>query len=312
MRGSHSSLETKGKSCRKKWNPGPGAEVELFTHTPTSALLDKNISMAPPPLLPSPFPPPPHGTFPFGVFRDLSVGSLWWPLFWRLWVCELILDSDGDHFLFSPIFDRTPGSRYKDCYSLAKISEILAGANILSMPIFVTFSAWGASARSRYSAGESARKSRAASGNSTLVEHVEGSTPSGRSRRTSAKSGRSQLLRTLLGHNSKEILLHLRQNFVDASILLTPTYCRQEYFVNTNILSSRAFCWRQHFVDASILLMSIFSVDMIILLAPIFCRRQYFVTANIFVCVLCFSWLLLMCLNLFWPLVSCWPLLRSQ
>jgi hypothetical protein len=46
-------------------------------------------------------------------------------------------------------------SRDIDCYSLAKISEILAGANILSTPIFVMFSAWQASITSRYSEGES-------------------------------------------------------------------------------------------------------------------------------------------------------------
>jgi len=74
---------------------------------------------------------------------------------WRLWVWELILDSDGDHFLFSPIFCRTPVRRDIDCYSLAKISEILPGANILSTPTFVTFSAWRASTISWYSAGES-------------------------------------------------------------------------------------------------------------------------------------------------------------
>jgi hypothetical protein len=33
------------------------------------------------------------------------------------------LDSDGDYFVFSPLFDRKPVSRYMDCYSLAKISE---------------------------------------------------------------------------------------------------------------------------------------------------------------------------------------------
>jgi hypothetical protein len=46
-------------------------------------------------------------------------------------------------------------SRDIDCYSLAKISEILAGADILSMPIFVTFFAWWAGTTSHYSAGES-------------------------------------------------------------------------------------------------------------------------------------------------------------
>jgi hypothetical protein len=65
------------------------------------------------------------------------------------------LDSDGDHFLFSPIFCRTPMSRDIDCYSLAKISEILAAANILSTPLFVTFSVWRAGTISRHSAGES-------------------------------------------------------------------------------------------------------------------------------------------------------------
>ncbi len=49
--------------------------------------------------------PPPHCyPHPISAVRDLSGGSLWQPLILRLWVCELILDSDGDHFLFSPIF----------------------------------------------------------------------------------------------------------------------------------------------------------------------------------------------------------------
>ncbi len=74
---------------------------------------------------------------------------------WRLWVCKLILNSNGDHFLVSPIFCRTPVSRDIECYSLAKISEILAGADILSTPIFVTFSAWWAGTISPYRAGES-------------------------------------------------------------------------------------------------------------------------------------------------------------
>ena len=57
----------------------------------------------------------------------------------RSCVYKLTLDSDGDHVFFSPIFCRTPVSRYIDCYSLAKISEILVGADILLTPIFVTF-----------------------------------------------------------------------------------------------------------------------------------------------------------------------------
>ncbi len=61
-----------------------------------------------------------------------------------------------------PIFDRTPVSRDIDCYSLAKISEILVGADILSTPIFVTFSAWWAGTNKPVQFGkESAHKSRA-------------------------------------------------------------------------------------------------------------------------------------------------------
>ncbi len=99
---------------------------------------------------------------------------------WRLWVC------------------RKPVSRDIDCYSLAKISEILVDTNILSTPIFVTFSAWRAGTISRYSVGESPplRQGRKWQRH-TWQLHVEGSTPSGRRRRTSARSGRSQLLWTL-------------------------------------------------------------------------------------------------------------------
>jgi hypothetical protein len=64
------------------------------------------------------------------------------------------LDSDGDCFLLLPLFDRTPVSRDIDCYSLAKISEILAGADILLMPLFVMFLHGGPVQISRYSAGE--------------------------------------------------------------------------------------------------------------------------------------------------------------
>ncbi len=90
---------------------------------------------------PLPLSSPPMGPTPL-EHSETSAMNLCDGLNWRSWVCELILDSDGDHFLFSPIFDRTPVSRDIDCYSLAKISEILASADILWRPIFVTFSAW--------------------------------------------------------------------------------------------------------------------------------------------------------------------------
>jgi hypothetical protein len=56
---------------------------------------------------------------------------------------------------------------------LAKISEILAGADILSTPIFVTFSAWRAGINELIQCGrESAHKSGAASGNTTLGDYM--------------------------------------------------------------------------------------------------------------------------------------------
>jgi hypothetical protein len=42
---------------------------------------------------------------------------------------KLILDSYSEHPLLLPFFDRTPWSRDIDCKRLAKICEILAGAN---------------------------------------------------------------------------------------------------------------------------------------------------------------------------------------
>jgi hypothetical protein len=78
------------------------------------------------------------------------------------------LDSDGDHFLFSPIFDRIPVSRDIDCYSLAKLVKswrvrYFVDANICDVLCMA----------SQYNkpvpcGRESAHKSKAVSGNSTL------------------------------------------------------------------------------------------------------------------------------------------------
>jgi hypothetical protein len=85
-----------------------------------------------------------------------------------------ILDSDGDHFLFSPLFNRTPVSRYIDCCSLAKISKFWADADIFSAPKFVTFSAWQAGTISWYSAGESLSiKARQPESNATLGDYMQ-------------------------------------------------------------------------------------------------------------------------------------------
>jgi hypothetical protein len=153
---------------------------------------------------------------PISAVRDLSSESLWWPLFWRSWVYKLILDSDGDHFLFSPIFNMILVSRDIDCYSLAKISEILARANT-----------------------------------------VDSAEP-----------------------NSKEMLWHMPQHFVDVRFLSTRDFCRRKNFVDASILSTPTFCRRQYFPSTPTFLSE-----------PIFCRRQYFFAVNIlltpifFVCV---------------------------
>ncbi len=89
-------------------------------------------------------------------------------------------------------------------------------------------------------------------------------------------------------------------------ILLMPIFCRREHFVDW------IFCWCQYFVDANILSTWIFCrcqhfVDLNILSPPIFCGCQYFVCVKILRmiiywtyciindCVLCISWLLLIC-----------------
>ncbi len=70
------------------------------------------------------------------------------------WVWKLILDSDGDYFLFSPFFDRTPVSRHIDCCSLVKNQWILGRHRYFVAPKFVRFWAWRAGTISRYSMGE--------------------------------------------------------------------------------------------------------------------------------------------------------------
>ncbi len=188
--------------------------------------------------------------------------------------------------MFSPLFDRTPVSRYIDCYSLAKISEFQADADILSAPKFVTLSAWQAGTISRYSAGESSPiKAGRSEAMHTWRLHAKVSTPSGILRRYSVRSERSRQLWTLPSQT-------VRGSFcVCANILSTPTFCRREYFVNDNILLMRVFCQQQHFVDPNILSTSIIfvnatiSVGANILSPPMFCRCQYFVAVYIFYCV---------------------------
>ncbi len=220
-----------------------------------------------------------------------------------VWLCELILDSDGDHFLFSPIFERTPLSRDLYCYSLAKISEILAGADILSdaniCDIFCMAGRYNKLVQCRR---ESTHKSSAASSKSKLGDYARrdqhrlgevGKHQWGQGEISCCGLCRAKTVRRCF-HACANILLRQifcrRQHFVDANFLSAPTFCRREYFVNANILSMIIFCRRQHSVAANILS------------TPIFClcldfKDDYLLNILLWLC-LCISWLLLLCLNL--------------
>ncbi len=162
---------------------------------------------------------------------------------WRSRVEKLISESNGGCFLLLTFFDRTPVSREIDCWSLAKISEILAGTDILPMPmpIFSDIPAWRASTNRQ---GQCWRKSFDNSWpaicSQSLGDCIRWRVPF--KRRVPARSGRSQLLQTLPGRNSKKMLTRLVHNlcmhlyFVNANILLTPNFCRRQYFVDDYIL----------------------------------------------------------------------------
>ncbi len=225
--------------------------------------------------------PPPKGPTPLGHSEtsaldlcdglSLEVMSMWTDIGQWWW----------SFFVFTNFY-RTPLSRDIDCYSLVKISEILAGADILLTPIFVTFSVWRASTNKPVQCGrESAHESIAASGNSTLgdctwrAQHLQGEEVEhqrGLGEVSCCGFCRAKTVRRCF-HACANIFstsrFCWRLYLVDANILSTPIFCQREYFVDTNILSTPTFCRRQYFVTANILSL------------PIFCRRQYFVAANI-------------------------------
>jgi hypothetical protein len=98
-------------------------------------------------------------------------------------------------------------------------------------------------------------------------------------RRTSARSRRSQLLRTLPGQNSKKMLSWTYKLYIICTctnilyILLMHIFCRCLTFVDANVLSTANFCRRLTFVDVLIF------VDANILPKANFWWRQYFVDA---------------------------------
>ncbi len=141
--------------------------------------------------------------------------------------------------------------------------------NILWTPIFVTFSAWWAGTNTPAQCGrESAHISRAASGNITLgdctwrAQHLQG----GEHQQGLGEVSWAKTVRRCFCSCANNLSMPIFWRCLDLSTLM---FCRRQYFVDGNILSTAIFC----------------------------CRGQCFVGANVN-CVLCTSWLLLICLNL--------------
>ncbi len=88
----------------------------------------------------------------------------------RLWVCRLILDSDGDHFLFSPIFCRTRVSSDKILTAIVwrKLVKSYRAPIFCRRNICDVFCISGRYNKPVQCGRESVHKSRAASGNGTL------------------------------------------------------------------------------------------------------------------------------------------------
>ncbi len=120
---------------------------------------------------------------------------------------------------------------------MEKISEILAGADILSTPIFVTFLHGGPVQMSRYGAGESPPVK---AGQPAATPHLV--TACGEHNIFKKEVWEKSAAMDFAFQNSKEILLLMPQHFVYAYILLTPTFCRRLHFVDAYILSRPTFC----------------------------------------------------------------------
>jgi hypothetical protein len=135
----------------------------------------------------------------------------------------------------------------------------------------MTFSAWRAGTISWYSAGESPsikvgwpeatpHSATACGGINTFWEMLE----------IFSKVWEKSADVDSAEPNSKEILLRLRQHFVDTRFLSTQDFCRREIFVDKRILWTREFCRLENFVDPSNFCQRKY-----------FCRCQFFVAASI-------------------------------
>jgi hypothetical protein len=110
--------------------------------------------------------------------------------------------------------------------------------DILSVPKFVTFLAWQAGTISRYSAGESPPiKAGQPEATPHLATACKGIHIIRETKEIVSEVWEKSAVVDSAEPNSKGILLHLCQHFVNANIFSTPTFCQRQYFVDTNILS---------------------------------------------------------------------------
>ncbi len=162
-------------------------------------------------------PPPPHGPIPLEC-TETSVVDLCDGLYFGGRQI-IILDSDGDHFLFSPIFNWTPVSRDFDCFSLVNIRD----------------------------------------GRSQLLWTLPSQTVRRCFRECANILSMRDFYQCEISVDASILSTRVfcwRQHFVDTSILSTPTLCRRQHFVEanifvtanilslTNILSVPIFCLR--------------------------------------------------------------------
>ncbi len=122
-------------------------------------------------------------------------------------------------FMCSPLFDRTPISRDRDCYGLTEISEISGGRQRFGL-------LWRAGTNSRYSTGESPPMK---AGHRELLPHLESTctrfnTSARRRTRPTAGPERSQQLQIPPSLNSKAILQRVRLLFLLHQHWRTPSF----------------------------------------------------------------------------------------
>ncbi len=127
----------------------------------------------------------------------------------------------------SPLFDRMPISRDKDCWGLTEISKISGRRQYFGMrQTFDHFLVWGAGTSSRYSTGESPHKK---AGHREFLPHLESTctrfnTSSRRRTRPSAEHERSQQLQIPPSLNSKAILQRVRLLFLQRQHWRAPSF----------------------------------------------------------------------------------------